>query len=393
MVSTEPRDPFSTYQNEIYLAGASGSRPSLPLTPNGLEERAAGVLSPEAFGYVAGGAGAERTIAANRAALDRRQLVPRHLRGATSRDLAVDLLGLRLPAPVLLAPLGGLGIVHPEGELGVARACAAVGMPFVLSTVSSNSMESVAQAAGDGVVRWFQLYWPSDTELCRSLVGRAEVAGYGAIVVTIDTWQLAWRPRDLEHGFLPFLNGEGIANYLTDPVFRSQLAVPPEEDLGPAIAHWAEVFANPGLAWANLPSLREMTRLPILLKGVLHPDDARRAREAGMDGVIVSNHGGRQVDGSIGALDALPGVVAALGARFPALMDGGIRTGADALKALALGADAVLLGRPYAYALGIGGSEGLIAFLRGFLADLEITMSLCGLREPAEAGPELLASA
>ena len=380
---------FAAFQNEIYLAGVAGARPSIPFTALGLEEGARELLSAEAFGYVAGGAGSEATMAANRAALDRRRLIPRHLRGVASRNLETELLGSRLPAPILLAPIGAIGIVHAEGELGVAAAARATGVPLILSTVSSNSLESVAAAAGD-VPRWFQLFWPRDPDLCRSLVTRAEAAGYGAIVLTIDTWQLAWRPRDLQHGFLPFLHGDGIANYLTDPVFRSQLPVSPEEDPRPAIARWAEVFANPALTWADLPFLREITSLPILLKGIQHPDDARRALEAGVDGIIVSNHGGRQVDGAIGSLDALPAAVEAIGGRMPILFDGGVRGGADVLKAVALGARAVLIGRPYAYALGIGGSATLADFLRGFLADLEITMGLCGLQRPGDATPELL---
>jgi len=389
-VSTEPESlPFAAYQNEIYVAGVGGARPAIPLTPSGLEQRASELLSPEAFGYVAGGAGTEATVAANRAALDRRQLIPRHLRGVASRSLETELLGTRLPAPVLMAPIGAIGIVHTDGELGIAAAARATGVPFILSTVSSNPMETVATAAGE-VARWFQLYWPRDREVCRSLVQRAEASGYGAIVLTVDTFQLAWRPRDLEHGFLPFLHGDGIANYLTDPVFRSQLPVPPEEDPRPAIAHWAEVFANPTLTWSDLPFLREITSLPIVLKGIQHPDDARRALDAGVDGIVVSNHGGRQVDGAIGSLDALPTVVDAVGGDIPILFDGGIRSGSDALKAIALGARAVLIGRPYAYALGIGGSEALTDFLRGFLAELEITIGLCGLQRPSEATPELL---
>jgi len=383
--------PFATYQNEIYLAGVAGQRPSIPLTAPGLEQRARELLSAEAFGYVAGGAGSEATIAANRAALERRRLIPRHLRGVSSRSLTTELLGARMAAPLLLAPIGAIGIVHDEGELGVAAAARATGVPFILSTVSSNSMEAVADAAGD-VPRWFQLYWPRDPQICRSLVHRAEAAGYGAIVLTIDTWQLAWRPRDLEHGFLPFLHGDGIANYLTDPVFRSQLPVAPEEDPRPAIAHWAEVFANPGLTWSDLGFLREVTSLPIVLKGIQHPDDARHALDAGVDAIVVSNHGGRQVDGAIGSLDALPEVVEMVGGRMPVLFDGGVRSGADVLKAIALGAQAVLIGRPYAYALGIGGSAALTDFLRGLLADLEITMGLCGLQKPSEATPELLTS-
>jgi lactate 2-monooxygenase len=389
VATTESRPPFAAYQTSIYQAGVAGEVPSLPLDFASLERRAQEVLSPRAFGYVAGGAGSESTMAANRAAFARRQIVPRHLRGVATRSLEVALLGRPIPAPVLLAPVGALGIVHPEGELAVAAACAAIGIPFVLSTVSSNSLEDVAAAAGDAT-RWFQLYWPRDRELCRSLVQRAEGAGYQAIVVTVDTWQLAWRPRDLQHGFLPFLHGDGIANYVSDPVFRASLPVQPEDDPRPAVQRWTEVFANPELTWDDLPFLREVTRLPIVLKGILHLDDARRAVAAGMDGIVVSNHGGRQVDGSIGALDALPDVVEAVGGAIPVLMDGGIRSGADALKAMALGARAVLLGRPYAYALGIGGTEALTAYVRGFLAELEITMSLSGLRSPSEATPDLL---
>src|SRR5204862_2207160 len=248
---------------------------------------------------------------------------------------------------------------------GIAAAARATGVPFILSTVSSNPMETVATAAGE-VARWFQLYWPRDREVCRSLVQRAEASGYGAIVLTVDTFQLAWRPRDLEHGFLPFLHGDGIANYLTDPVFRSQLPVPPEEDPRPAIAHWAEVFANPTLTWSDLPFLREITSLPIVLKGIQHPDDARRALDAGVDGIVVSNHGGRQVDGAIGSLDALPGVLEAVDGRVPVLLDSGIRGGSDAFKALSLGAAAVLLGRPYVYGLGIAGAQGVREVIQNY---------------------------
>lgn len=390
--ATGPDDPrpFAAFQNEIYLAGLAGERPSLPLTPRGLEDRAREVLSPEAFDFVAGGAGTEATMAANRAALDRRRLVPRHLRGVAGREMATEVLGTPLPAPFMLAPLGVMGIVHPDGDLAVAAASAATRVPFILSTVSSRTLESVADTAGDAP-RWFQLYWPRDPELCRSLVQRAEAAGYAAIVITVDTWLLAWRPRDLEHAYLPFLRGEGLANYLSDPVFRSSLPAPPEEDVRPAIARFIEVFGNPDLTWPDIASLRGMTRLPILVKGILHPDDARRAVEGGADGLIVSNHGGRQVDGSIGTLDALPGVVAAVDGRLPVLFDGGIRGAADILKALALGARAALLGRPYAYALAIGGSAAVTALLRAFLADLEVTSALCGLRSPLDASPDLLA--
>jgi lactate 2-monooxygenase len=253
---------------------------------------------------------------------------------------------IQLPAPVLLAPIGAQSIVHPDGELAVARAAASVGVPMVLSTVSSKTIEEVADAMGE-VPLWFQLYWPSDMDLAASFISRAEKAGYRAIVVTLDSPLLGWRPRDLQGAYLPFLSGEGLANYLSDPVFRDSLARPPEEDPQAAVARFISVFSNPTVTWRELEFLREHTSLPIVLKGILHPADARRAADGGVDAIIVSNHGGRQVDGAIASLDALPGVLEVVGTEFPILFDSGIRTGADAFKAIALGAQAVLLGRPY----------------------------------------------
>jgi lactate 2-monooxygenase len=384
--------PLAGYQNHIYLEGLSGRLPVLPLTHEALEQRAERQLTRGAFGYVAGGAGAEDTMRANREAFRRWRILPRMLRDVSRRDLGTTVLGTAMPAPVMLAPVGVQSIVHPEAELAVARAAAATGVPMVLSTASSRSLEEVAEAQGDAP-RWFQLYWPRDPDLAASLLGRAERAGYGAIVVTLDTWMLAWRPRDLELAYLPFLQGEGIANYLSDPVFRAALPAPPEEDMAGAVRHFLSIFSDPSVTWAGLSFLRENTRLPIVLKGILHPDDARRAVEHGVDGILVSNHGGRQVDGSIAALDALPGVIDAVPESLPVLFDSGIRSAADAFVALALGARAVLLGRPYVWALAVAGEEGVAELLRGFLAELDLTFALTGHTRLDELGPEALVRA
>jgi isopentenyl diphosphate isomerase/L-lactate dehydrogenase-like FMN-dependent dehydrogenase len=369
--------PLANYQYEIYLQGMAGKVPELPLSYEALKGRAKRLLSLGAYGYVAGAAGTEGTARSNREAFRRWEIVPRMLRDVGVRDLRTELFDAELPAPVLLAPVGVQSIVHADGELATARAAAETGVPYVHSTAASYSIEEAAEANGDGN-RWFQLYWPSDPELAKSFLRRAEESGYGAIVVTLDTTLLAWRPRDLQQGYLPFLKGIGVANYFSDPVFRSGLEKPPEEDLQAAIGRWIMAFSNPTISWDKLSFLREHTELPILLKGILHPDDARLAAEHGMDGVIVSNHGGRQVDGAIGTLDALPAVVEAVPDDFPVLLDSGIRGAADAFKALALGARAVLLGRPYMWALAVGGQAGVEQYVRGFMAELDLTLALSG---------------
>ncbi|HTC72909.1 MAG TPA: lactate 2-monooxygenase [Solirubrobacteraceae bacterium] len=379
----EQQQPFANFQYEIYFRGLSGETPALPTAVAELEARAREQLSAEAFGYVAGGAGAELTMRANLEAFERWRIVPRMLRDVSERDLATNVLGSVLPAPLLLAPVGVQSIVHPDAELAVGRAAAAHGVPAILSTAASNTLEDVAATMGQAS-RWYQLYWPRERELAASFVARAADAGYSAIVVTLDTWLLGWRPRDLQNGYLPFLKGEGVANYFSDPVFRAALERPPEEDPAPAIGHWAYQFANPSVTWADLAWLREQTDLPIVLKGIIHADDARQALDAGVDGVIVSNHGGRQVDGALGALDALPGVRDAVGEQFPVLFDSGIRTGADVFKALALGADAVCLGRPYIWGLALGGQAGVEQVLRCLLAELDLTLALSGHTEIAQ---------
>jgi len=382
--------PYANYQYEIYLRGSmGGQRPARPLDWRRLEQDAYQLLADGPSGYISGGAGRGRTMRANRDAFERWRIVPRMLRDVSQRTLARTVLGNELPAPVLLAPIGVQTLAHAEGELAMARAAAEVGVPFVASTAASHTIEQIAEAAGQ-LPRWYQLYWPRDRDLARSFVERAERAGYSAIVVTLDTWLLGWRPADLSNGFLPFLWGEGNVNYLQDPVFRALLPAPPEEDMQAAIGQWAWQFANPSVTWGDLAFLRECTELPIVLKGILHPHDARLAVEHGVEGVLVSNHGGRQVDGAIGALDALPGVVDAVEDRCEVLFDSGIRSGADALKALALGARAVLLGRPYVWGLALGGAPGVVEVLRSFLADLDLAMALSGYASIDEVGPETL---
>ncbi|MDQ6915609.1 MAG: alpha-hydroxy-acid oxidizing protein [Actinomycetota bacterium] len=384
--------PPGNYQYEIYLQGLSDTRPELPVAIEELERRAAEEMTPEAYGYVAGGAGAERTVRANREAFDAWRIVPRMLVDVAERDLGVTVLGTEMPAPVLLAPVGVLSIVHPEAERAVARAAAGVGLPMVLSNAASSTIEDVAGEMGDAA-RWFQLYWPSDRDLAASFVRRAEAAGYGAVVVTLDTRLLAWRPRDVAAAYLPFLRGEGVAVYFSDPVFREKLEAAPEDDPQAAIGQWTAQFPNPSLTWDDLPFLREHTGLPILVKGVLHPDDARRALHAGVDGIVVSNHGGRQVDGAMGALAALPRVVEAVPSEVPVLFDSGVRGGADVVKALALGARAVLVGRPWVWGLALAGEEGVRSVLRGLLADLDLTLALSGHASVADLSTEALAAA
>ncbi|MGW6445519.1 lactate 2-monooxygenase [Lentzea sp. NPDC055074] len=380
---------FAAYQNEIYLQGLGGAVPPFTTDPNALEQSARDRLGPGPFWYVAGGAGSGATVRANREAFDRVRIVPRMLTDATERHLGVTVLGTELPAPVMLAPVGVQSILHPDGELATARAAADLGLPMVLSTASSHTIEEVAEASGDGP-RWYQLYWPNDPDVCASLLDRARKAGYTALVVTLDTWTLAWRPHDLDQAYLPFLRAVGTAIPFSDPVFRAGLEKAPEEDLPMAILKWVQLFTGTDKSWDQLSFLREHWDGPIVLKGIQHADDARKAVEYGMDGVVVSNHGGRQVDGAVGSLDALPSIVEAVGEQVDVLFDSGIRTGADIVKALALGAKAVMVGRPFAYGLAHGGQIGVRHVLRGLLADFDLTLGLSGHRSPADLGPDAL---
>jgi lactate 2-monooxygenase len=361
----------SLIQNAIYIAQQP---PEWPIAASDWERAAEKKLDPGAFGYIAGGAGSEATMRANLGSFERWRIKPRMLTGNAVRDISVDVLGLHSPAPFLLAPVGVLSIAHPDAEVAVGKASASSGVPLILSSAATNSLDEVAET---NAPRWFQLYWVNDREICASFVRRAEAAGYGAIVVTLDTLTLGWRPRDLRLAYLPFIKGEGCGQYFSDPVFLSRLEKTPREDMLTAAATMLATFPNLGLTWDDLDWLRGQTSLPLLVKGVLSADDAKRAFQHGIDGVIVSNHGGRQVDGSVAALDALVEVRDAL-PEAVVLMDGGIRCAADVLKAMALGADAVLLGRPYAYALAVGGQRGVEELVQNLMAEIDLTLALAG---------------
>ncbi|ASU78746.1 lactate 2-monooxygenase [Actinopolyspora erythraea] len=411
-------------QTRIYREGVYGRKPAVPVDPERLRRAARSAMSRRGWNYLQGSAGTESTASANRAAFERYRIVPSMLRDVSNRRLGVELFGRELPTPLLLAPIGVLELVHPQGDLAVARAAADSGVPVMLSTQASWSMERVAEAAPQAP-RWFQLYWSSDDDLVTSMVHRAERSGCEAIVVTLDTHVLGWRPRDLDAGFLPFAHGQGIAQYTADPVFaslvRRRLKHPasspaprptpqalralwsmsrnhPGSLLGnlrspcprAAVETFLDVFSRSSLTWHELDFVRQRTKLPIVLKGLQRPEDARRALDAGVDGVVVSNHGGRQVDGALGALEALPGIVAEVDGRIPVLFDSGVRTGADVFKALALGATAVGIGRPYAYGLATAGARGVRSVLEHLGAELDITMALAGIADVAGLGPAAL---
>jgi lactate 2-monooxygenase len=340
--------------------------------------------------YVAGGAGNEHTQNANVSAFDRWGIVPRVLAGAAERDLSVSLFGHRLPTPLLMAPIGVIGLCAADGhgDLATAKAAAVSGVPMIVSTLSADPLEDVAKEFGN-TPGFFQLYPPNDRELAESFVHRAEAAGYTGIVITLDTWTLGWRPRDLRLAHIPFLHGHCLANYFTDPVFLAKLDQPPEVNLQAAVQTWVDIFGNPTLTWNDLPWLRSLTKLPIILKGIGHPDDARRAIDGGVDGIYCSNHGGRQANGGVAALDMLPGVVKACGST-PVLFDSGVRSGEHIIKALALGATAVGIGRPYAYGLAIGGVAGIVHVLRCLLAEADLLMAIDGYPTLADLTPQAL---
>ncbi|MBX6762315.1 MAG: alpha-hydroxy-acid oxidizing protein [Rubrobacteraceae bacterium] len=407
-------------QQKIYLEGLLGKKPVIPTRPDALERAARRRMSRRAWAYVAGGAGLERTMARNRAAFDRYALRPRMLRGAGPPSLEAGLFGRRWAAPLFLCPIGVLELAHPDADLAVARAAAGRGVPVIFSNQSSRPIEAAAgvmDAVDPDTPRFFQLYHPTERRVVESFLRRAESAGCAGVVLTVDTVQLGWRPRDLDLGHLPFLEGRGLAQYVTDPEFMGSLEDYPE---GPsprirpspsllktmlalrrlgggslgrgrrAVQSFVATYSFPELSWDDVRRVREATALPLLLKGILHPEDAARAVELGVDGIVVSNHGGRQVDGAISSLEALPQVARAVGGRVPVLMDGGVRTGADVVKALALGARAVGIGRPYVYGLALAGAEGVGAVIDHMIAELELTLALSGVAGLEEVDPDIL---
>ena len=378
------------WQLGIYFGGLTGVVPDYPMSFDAMAAAAEAVMTPEIWSYVSGGAGNEHTQRANVAAFERWGLMPRVLRGAADRDVGVDLFGHHYETPLMLAPIGVIGLCEADGQgdLSTARAAAATGVPMVASTLMEVPLEAVAAEFGT-TPGWFQLYPPKDREVCESFVRRAEAAGYSAIVVTLDTLTLGWRPRDLTLASFPQLKGLALANYFTDPVFRSRLERTPEEDIEAATGAWAFSFGNPGMTWDDLDWIRSLTDLPLLIKGVNSPEDARMAIDHGVDGIYCSNHGGRQANGGIPAIDLLADVVAAAG-DAPVIFDSGVRSGADIVKALALGASAVGIGRPYAYGLAVGGQAGVEHVLRCLLAELDLIMAVDGYRSVAELTPDAL---
>lgn len=439
MSSVAPNDPAAARgisrrtQSDVYRAGISGARPAVPVLPAALESAAEKAMSAEAYAYVAGGAGSGATMARNRTAFDRWQVWPRPLRDVSSRDLSVDFLGRTRPSPLLLAPLGVMEMVHPEADLAVARAAAAMGVPYTLSNQASFPMERIAQSA-PGAPRLFQLYWSSSDDLNASLLARAKASGCEAVVITLDTHLLGWRTQDLDLALLPFTRGMGIAQYTSDPVFqrlvreraagasgesskvrvtaktiaagvsiaRSGAAVTGSRSLRDnlrsplprtAVETFLDVFSTPALTWGDLTRAREWTSLPIILKGIVHPDDAERAVDAGADGIWISNHGGRQIDRSVATLDVLPEIAERVAGRTPIVFDSGVRSGADAAVALALGATTVALGRPVAYGLAVAGEEGVREVIRNVLAELDITLGLAGLTAVRDLSRDVLRAA
>lgn len=412
-------------QKDIYLSGFNGKLQTIPIASKALELSAQKRISKKAFAYIAGGAGVESTVRRNIEAFDRYAILPRMLRNVGERNTSISLLGKGRVSPFILSPVGVLDMVHQAADLAVARAAASIDVPYIFSNQASFSMESCA-AEMNGASHWFQLYWSKSKDLVASFVQRAEQCGCEAIVITLDTTMLGWRTRDLELAYLPFLEGKGIAQYTSDPVFQQLMDETASTNTKrkitlqtlrgliqmvnnypgngfikklksgrpmKAVQTFTNTYTNPNTTWEDLQFLKTLTKLPIILKGILHPDDAQKALDYGMDGIIVSNHGGRQVDGSVSTLEMLPAIAGKIKKQIPVLLDSGIRGGADAFKALALGADAVCVGRPYVYALALAGEEGVRQLLLNYRADFELTMALSGCKSVAEIKTDSLLNA
>lgn len=382
--------PWGSYQTEIYQAGSrTGEVPPLPTNLRELESVARTLLAPEALGYIMSSAGDSNTARANVTAFDSWRIVPRVLAGVQERDMQTELLGHVHPTPLLIAPVGVQTLAHPEGELAMAKAAEKFGVPYVHSQAASYSFEQIAEAAPNGQ-RWSQFYWLADEDVNDSFLDRARRAGFSSLVLTVDTLVLGWRPADLDRAYLPFLQGVGVANYTSDPAFMSRLEPDRRSDPRAVGEEWLKIFPNPGLTWKDIKSLRQKWEGSLLVKGISAADDARKAIDHGFDGVIVSNHGGRQVDGALAALDALPGVITAVNDQLPVLFDSGVRSGSDVFKALALGARSVLIGRPALYGLALSGQSGVEHVLRCVLAELDLTMALSGNRSISAVGVDSL---
>ncbi len=409
-------------QREIYIAGMSGQTPKIPIALDALEKVAKERISPKAFAYVAGGAGKELTVSSNRSDFAQWQIMPRMLRDVSKVDYTIELFGKKHRSPLMLSPVGVLEMAHPKADVAVGKAAANMEVPYIISNQASMTMEATAQAMGNAS-RWFQLYWSKSYELVESFIQRAENSGCEAIVVTLDTTMLGWRVRDLDMAYLPFLRGKGIAQYTSDPVFQ-KLMDEPETEPRPknkitldtfvslfelmkaypggffknltsgrplkAVRTFINLYTKPSLNWSDLQFLQERTRLPIILKGILHPQDAQIAIDHGVSGIIVSNHGGRQVDGAISSISALPGIMEVVKDQIPVILDSGVRTGSDIVKALALGAKAVCIGRPYVYGLALDGQAGVETVLKNLLSDFELNMRLSGYKSITELQPEIL---
>lgn len=407
---------------EVYIRGLAGRKSTIPFALEELERLAAVRLPKKAFDYIKTGSGRHRGVMNNRDGFDSFCIRPSMARGMDEIEMSANVLGTNLPIPFLFAPIGVLGMVHPHGDLEMANASRNNGVPMIISNQASYSIESIAHALGKSQ-RWFQLYFSKSYELVESLISRAENSGYQAIVLTLDTAILGWRTLDLDNAFLPFLYGKGIANYTSDPVFLNMLRAMPKGGLTNrsfnlsmissvleiyrqfpgglranigsdiplrAVRKFIEIYSKTDLSWEDISWLRQKTKLPVILKGILRPEDAMKALDYGIDGIVVSNHGGRQIDQVISSVDALCAIKKVVPEEYPLILDSGVRTGTDVLISLALGAKAVLLGRPYVYALGIAGAAGVNAYVQQIAAEFEIVMRLCGISNIHQIDPSIV---